>query len=264
MPMKRYRSLFISDVHLGTKSARADLLLDFLSRHEADTLYLVGDIVDFWRIRRGAAWPQSHNDVLQQILIKIRTGTRVIFIPGNHDEGLRNYCGTRFGDIEICRDAIHETLDGRRYLVMHGDEYDVVMRHARWLAFLGDRGYAFTLALNIPINWTRKRLGLDYWSLSAYLKNRVKNAVSNMGDFEEALADQAARRQVDGVICGHIHRVASRKIGDVHYLNTGDWVESCTAIGETGEGSFEIIDWCKSADTRRTNEQPLEQLGEAA
>lgn len=241
--MTTYRSLFISDVHLGTRTAQADALLDFLKHTEAETIYLVGDIVDFWRIRRGAVWPQSHNDVLQKILRKVRKGTRVVFIPGNHDEGLREYCGTKFGGIEIERQAIHTTATGKRYLVIHGDEFDVVVRYARWLAFLGDRGYAIALALNVPLNWTRRRLGLGYWSLSAYLKYRVKTAVNFIGDFEQALADEAKRQDVQGVICGHIHHAASRHFGSVHYLNSGDWVESCTAICETAEGTFELIRW---------------------
>jgi UDP-2,3-diacylglucosamine pyrophosphatase LpxH len=241
--MTTYRSLFISDVHLGTRTSQAEALLDFLKHTEADTIYLVGDIIDFWRIRRGAVWPQSHNDVLQKILRKVRKGTRVVFIPGNHDEGLREYCGTKFGGIEIERQAVHTTPDGKRYLVIHGDEFDVVVRYARWLAFLGDRGYSIALALNVPLNWARRRLGLGYWSLSAYLKYRVKTAVNFIGDFEQALADEAKRQSVEGVICGHIHHAASRHFGSIHYLNSGDWVESCTAICETADGNFELIRW---------------------
>jgi UDP-2,3-diacylglucosamine pyrophosphatase LpxH len=241
--MAHYRTLFISDVHLGTRTAQAEMLLDFLKQHDAETIYLVGDIVDFWRIRRGANWPQSHNEVLQKLLAKVRQGTRVVFIPGNHDEGLRPYAGQRFGGIEIALSAVHEMADGRRYLVMHGDEFDVVARYARWLAFLGDRGYALTLAMNVPLNWVRRQLGLGYWSLSAYLKYRVKSAVNVIGDFEGALSDEARRQAVHGVICGHIHHAASKHFGDIHYLNTGDWVESCTAIGETSSGEIELIHW---------------------
>lgn len=241
--MAHYRALFISDVHLGTRTCQAEMLVDFLREHDADTIYLVGDIVDFWRIKRRAVWPQAHNDVLQKILRKVRKGARVVFIPGNHDDGLRAYCGTQFGGIEIVRDCIHETADGRRYLIMHGDEYDVVARYAHWLALLGDRGYAAMMAVNVPLNWVRRKMGLEYWSLSAYLKQRVKSAVNHIGDFEKALADEARRRQVDGVICGHIHRAASHDFDGVHYLNTGDWVESCTAIVETETGEFQHIDW---------------------
>lgn len=248
--MTHYRTLFISDVHLGTRSAQAGKLLDFLRETDADTIYLVGDIVDFWRVRRGAIWPQSHNDVLQKILRKVRKGTRVVFIPGNHDECLRQYCGARFGGIEVERQAVHVTAQGRRYLVIHGDEFDVVVRYARWLAFLGDRGYALALWSNWPLNFVRRRFGLGYWSLSAYLKNRVKTAVNFIGDFEKSLSDEARRRAVDGVICGHIHHAASREIEGVHYLNSGDWVESCTAIGETANGEFVLIRWLAEESLR--------------
>ena len=241
--MPSYRTLFISDVHLGTRACQADMLLDFLKHNTADTIYLVGDIVDFWRIRRGAVWLQSHNDVLQKLLRVVRKGTRIVYIPGNHDEGLRDYCGTRFGGIEIERNAVFETAAGKRYLIIHGDEFDVVVRYAKWLAFLGDRGYEFALWLNWPLNFVRRHLGFGYWSLSSYLKYRVKTAVNFIGDFEKNLAEEAERRGVDGVICGHIHHTASRQYGAVHYLNTGDWVESCTAIGETESGVFEMISW---------------------
>jgi UDP-2,3-diacylglucosamine pyrophosphatase LpxH len=250
MGMERhYRTLFISDVHLGTRSSQAEALLDFLKHTEADTIFLVGDIIDFWRIRRGAIWPQAHNDVLQKLLRKVRKGTRVVFIPGNHDEAIRDYAGMHFGGIEIEMQAEHTMADGRRYLVLHGDEYDVVVRYARWLAFLGDRGYELALWLNSPLNFVRRRLGLGFWSLSAYLKHRVKTAVNFIGEFERALADEARRRQFDGVICGHIHHAASRDIGGVHYLNTGDWVESCTAIGETHTGEIEVIRWLDLVQT---------------
>jgi UDP-2,3-diacylglucosamine pyrophosphatase LpxH len=240
---RTYRTLFLSDVHLGTRSSQADALLEFLKHTEAETIYLVGDIVDFWRIKRGAVWPQSHNDVLQKILRKVRKGTRVVFIPGNHDEGIRDYAGMHFGGIEIERQAIHTMADGRRFVVLHGDEYDVVVRYARWLAFLGDRGYEFALWLNSPLNFVRRHLGLGFWSLSAYLKHRVKTAVNFIGEFEKALAEEARRQHVDGVICGHIHHAASRDIGGIHYINTGDWVESCTAIGEKENGEIELIRW---------------------
>lgn len=241
--MSTYRTLFISDIHLGTRACQADMLLDFLKQHEAETIYLVGDVVDFWRIRRGAVWLQSHNDVLQKLLRKVRKGTRIIYIPGNHDEGIRDYCGQKFGGIEIERQAVFETAAGRKYLVIHGDEFDVVVRYAKWLAFLGDRGYAFALWLNWPLNFVRRRFGLGYWSLSGYLKHRVKSAVNFIGDFETNLAAEAGRQNVDGVICGHIHHAASRQFGKVHYLNTGDWVESCTAIGERHDGTLEMIRW---------------------
>lgn len=253
---RRYRTLFISDVHLGTRNAQADALLDFLRVAEADVIYLVGDIVDFWKVRRGPYWPQSHNDVLQKLLRKVRKGGRIIFIPGNHDEGLRDYCGTSFGGIEIVRDTIHITASGGRYVVMHGDEFDIVVRYARWLAFLGDRSYELALWINGPLNWARRHLGLGYWSLSAYLKGRVKSAVNFIGEFEAALSDVARRRDADGIICGHIHHAANRRIGDIHYLNCGDWVESCTAIYETSDGELGILRWLDEMEAHKTVTTP--------
>jgi UDP-2,3-diacylglucosamine pyrophosphatase LpxH len=257
--MKVYRTLFISDVHLGTRACQAEMLLDFLRNTEAETIYLVGDIVDFWRIKRGAVWLQSHNDVLQKLLRKVRKGTRIVYIPGNHDEGLREYCGTRFGGIEIERNAVIETAAGKKYLVIHGDEFDVVVRYAKWLAFLGDRGYEAALWMNWPLNFARRQFGLGYWSLSSYLKYRVKSAVNFIGDYEKNLAAEAGRRAVDGVICGHIHHAASHDIDGVHYVNTGDWVESCTAVGETADGTFELIRWLDVLAAR-----PVEADGEVA
>ena len=262
--MAHYRALFISDVHLGTRTSQARELLDFLEEHDADTIYLVGDIVDFWRIKRGAVWPQSNNDVLQKLLGKARKGARMIYIPGNHDDGLRDYCGSRFGGIELLRDAVHEMADGRRYLVIHGDEFDVVVRYARWLAFLGDRGYQLALWANWPLNFVRRRFGLGYWSLSAYLKYRVKSAVNFIGDFEASLADEAKRRKVAGVICGHIHHAASRHFGAVHYVNCGDWVESCTAVAETAEGDLVVIQWRDEVAARAAKPPSLHELEAAA
>jgi UDP-2,3-diacylglucosamine pyrophosphatase LpxH len=237
------RTLFISDVHLGTRTAQAERLLDLLRCCEADVVYLVGDIIDFWRVRRGPVWPQSHNDVLQKLMRKVRKGTRLILIPGNHDECLRDYAGMQFGGVEIHRDYVHVTARGCRYVVMHGDEFDMVVRTARWLALLGDRGYELALWLNNPLNWVRRHLGLGYWSLSAYLKNRVKKAVAFIGAFEEAVAAEARRRAADGIICGHIHHAADRLFEGVHYLNCGDWVESCTAIVESHAGELQVIHW---------------------
>ena len=240
---QRYRAVFISDVHLGTRTAQAASLLEFLRSADSDTFYLVGDIIDFWRVRRSPHWPQPHNDVIQKLLRKVRKGARLVFVPGNHDEALRDYCGLRFGGIEIARSCIHQTASGRRYLVTHGDEFDVVVRTAKWLAFLGDRGYELALWLNNPLNWVRRNLGLGYWSLSAYLKYRVKQAVSFIGAYEEALAEEARRHSADGIICGHIHHPADRRIGQVHYLNCGDWVESCTAVVELMNGELRLVAW---------------------
>lgn len=245
-----YRTIFISDVHLGMRSSQASALLDFLKERDAETYYLVGDIVDFWKVQRGPHWPQSHNDVLQKLLRKARKGSRIIFIPGNHDDGLRDYCGMNFGGIEVRRDAIHEGANGKQYLVLHGDEFDVVVRYARWLAFLGDRSYDVALALNIPLNFLRRQFGFDHWSLAQFLKLKVKTAVKFIGEYEEALSHEAKRRGVEGLICGHIHHANNRMLGAIHYLNCGDWVESCTAIGERHDGTFEIIDW-KAVMARR-------------
>jgi UDP-2,3-diacylglucosamine pyrophosphatase LpxH len=257
---RRHRSLFISDFHLGTRACRADPLLEFLKYHDADTIYLVGDIVDFWRVKRGPVWLQSHNDVLQKLLRKVRKGSHIIFIPGNHDEAMRAYCGQQFGGIDILRDAIHTTADGRRLLVMHGDEFDVVMLYARWLAVLGDRSYELALWLNNPLNWLRRRLGFGYWSLSAYLKYRVKSAVNFIGEFERMLATEARRRGVDGVVCGHIHHAADHMIDGIRYLNCGDWVESCTAIAEEFDGSLHVLHWGEGVPAARQVETQRPKL----
>lgn len=240
---RRVRTLFLSDLHLGTRDCQAELLLDFLRRVDADVIYLVGDIVDGWKLKSGWYWPQSHNDVVQKLLRKVRKGARLIYVPGNHDEFLRDYVGGAFGGIEICERAIHETADGRRLLVMHGDEFDLVVKHARWLAFLGDGAYSTALFLNTYLNIVRRRMGLTYWSLSAWAKGKVKNAVSFISRFEEFLVAEARQHGADGVVCGHIHHATIREIQGISYLNTGDWVESCTAIIEDYDGRLELIRW---------------------
>jgi UDP-2,3-diacylglucosamine pyrophosphatase LpxH len=253
----RVRALFVSDVHLGTRTSQAGRLLDLLRCCEADEIFLVGDIIDFWRVRRGPHWPQTHNDVLQKLMRKVRKGTRLILVPGNHDECLRDYAGMQFGGLEIHRDTVHTTARGRRYVVMHGDEFDVVVRSAKWLALLGDRGYEFALWLNRPLNWVRRHLGFGYWSLSAYLKNRVKKAVAFIGAFEEAVATEARRRGVDGIICGHIHHASDRTFHGAHYLNCGDWVESCTAVIETLDGELRVIQWGEAGTSDATITVPV-------
>ncbi len=250
-----HRSIFISDVHLGTRTANATALLNFLRHNDADTIYLVGDIVDFWKVKRGPYWLQSHNDVLQKLLRKTRKGTRIIFIPGNHDEGLRDFCGMQFGGIEIHQDVLHRTANGRSYVIMHGDEFDVVVRSAKWLAFLGDRGYEAALWLNNPLNWVRRYCGFGYWSLSAYLKQRVKKAVNFIGAFEHAVATEARRQNADGIICGHIHHAADRHVDGIHYLNCGDWVESCTAIVEAKSGELRLVHWDPDAGRNLVTEK---------
>lgn len=238
-----YRALFISDVHLGSKGCQAHLLLDFLKYNRADTIYLVGDIIDGWRLKKHWYWPQEHNDVVQRFLQASRKGTKVIYLPGNHDEFLRDYLGTQFGDVFIEDQIIHETADNRCFLVIHGDQYDVVVRHHKWLAVLGDRAYVFAIKVNTILNKIRRKLGLSYWSLSAWAKMKVKSAVNFVGEFEKALCVEADRNNVDGVICGHIHHAVMHRDYGIEYVNTGDWVESCTAVGELEDGTLEIIKW---------------------
>jgi UDP-2,3-diacylglucosamine pyrophosphatase LpxH len=263
--IRRFRTIWISDIHLGTRGCQAEFLLDFLKCTESDTLYLVGDIVDGWRLKRSWYWPQAHNDVVQKILRKARKGTRVVFIPGNHDEFARDYAEHNFGDIAVARQAIHVTKDGRRLLILHGDAFDGVVKYAKWLARLGDRAYGLALFLNHWLNVVRRRLGLPYWSLSAYLKHKVKNAVQFMDDYERAVADEARRHGVDGVVCGHIHHAEIRDSGGVLYANDGDWVESCTALVETMDGTLEILSWLDHVlATPAAAAQPDPQEGECA
>ncbi|MEH6678414.1 UDP-2,3-diacylglucosamine diphosphatase [Phenylobacterium sp.] len=243
--IQRYRTVFVSDVHLGTRGCQAEMLLDFIRHMECDTLYLVGDIVDGWKMKSGWYWPQSHNDVVQKILRLARKGVNVVYIPGNHDDRIRDFCGIHFGGVVVARDAIHEGADGRRFLVTHGDEFDGVVQHAKWLAFLGDYSYRGLLAANTLFNRVRRRMGFGYWSLSAYLKTKVKNALHFIENFEGAVAEEARRRGVDGVICGHIHKAEMRQIEDILYINDGDWVESCTALVEHMDGRMEILEWAK-------------------
>ena len=245
LPIRNYRAVFISDIHLGTKGCQAELLLDFIRHIECETLYLVGDIVDGWKLRSGWHWPQSHNDVVQKILRLARKGVNVIYVPGNHDDRVREFVGVHFGGVVVVRDAIHETADGKRFLVLHGDEFDGVVQHARWLAFVGDYAYRALIATNTLFNRVRRRMGFGYWSLSAFLKTRVKNALQFVENFEAAVAGEARRRGVDGVICGHIHKAEMRDIDGVAYINDGDWVESCSALVEHHDGTLEILHWAK-------------------
>ncbi|KAA3623423.1 MAG: UDP-2,3-diacylglucosamine diphosphatase [Proteobacteria bacterium] len=237
----RYRAIWISDTHLGTRGCNAPALLDFLRAHDSDILYLVGDIVDGWKLKRSWYWPQTHNDVVQKLLRKARKGTRVIYVPGNHDECFREYVGHSFGGIVLRKDVVHVTADGRRLLVMHGDEFDGVVRHAKWLARLGDIAYQAALNLNYVLNAARRGLGMPYWSVSAYLKLKVKNAVAFISNFEHAIVREARRRNLDGAVCGHIHHAAIRTIDGIAYYNDGDWVESCTALVEHYDGTMEIV-----------------------
>jgi UDP-2,3-diacylglucosamine pyrophosphatase LpxH len=243
LQLRQYRSIFISDLHLGTRGCKAEFLLDFLKYNEADNIYLVGDIIDCWRLKKAWFWAQSHNDVVQKLLRKARKGTRVVYVPGNHDEPLRDYDGMTFGDVAVVNEIVHVTADGKRYLVVHGDAFDGVIKYAKWLAYLGDTAYHCVLTLNHWYNHIRVKLGLQYWSLSAYLKTQVKDAVRFISDFEDAMAAEARRQGLDGVICGHIHKAESRMIDGIHYINDGDWVESCTALVEHMNGRLEIVEW---------------------
>ena len=238
--MKRFRTAWISDVHLGTRGCNAEALLHFLREYEFETLYIVGDLIDIWALKRGIYWPQLHNDVVQKILRAGRKGTQVIYIPGNHDEFVSGFLGS-YGAVTVQPRAIHHTADGRKLLVIHGHELDTVVQNIKWLAFIGDVGYQFLLKLNQPVNWARRRLGLGYWSLSSYVKRSVKNAVSFIGEFEKAIVRFSSEDKVSGVICGHIHSTVIRKIDGVDYYNSGDWVESCSALVEDEEGTIHLI-----------------------
>lgn len=238
-----HRAVFISDLHLGTPGCQAVALLAFLKAHPSQKLYLVGDIIDGWQLRRRWYWPQSHNDVIQKILRRARKGCEVVFVPGNHDEFARHFIGHQFGGVEVVDEAVHQLADGRRLWVVHGDHFDGVIQYAKWLAYLGDNLYELSLRMNRHLNSWRARLGLPYWSLSQYLKHRVKSALNYVLSFEEAVAAEARKRGLDGVVCGHIHRAEMRDIGGTLYCNDGDWVESLTALVEHHDGRLEMVHW---------------------
>lgn len=242
----RVRSVFISDVHLGFKGCQARFLLDFLRRVECDHVYLVGDIIDLWALQKSFHWPQEHNDVIRTVLGKAKHGTRVVYVPGNHDRPFRDHDGLVMGNVEVRREAVHETADGRRFLVLHGDEFDSIVRASPWLESIGSSAYAFVLSLNRYVNAVRLRLGFPYWSLAAFLKHKVKNAVKYIAGFERALAAEARQRGVHGVICGHIHRAEISSIDGIEYCNDGDWVESCTALVEDHDGRLSLLRWTDS------------------
>jgi UDP-2,3-diacylglucosamine pyrophosphatase LpxH len=240
----RVRSIFLSDVHLGTRACQAERLLSFLRHYESEYLYLVGDIVDFWAMSRGIHWSQQQNTVVQKVLKRARQGTRVIFVPGNHDEALREYVGTSFGDIRLVQEHVHLAADGRRYAVLHGDEFDQVTRYHRWVAILGDVAYNLMVRLNVWLSLARRTLGISgYWSLSGYAKRKVKSAVSFIYNFEDSVMRAVRDRGLDGVICGHIHSAAIKDIEGLTYINCGDWVDSCTAIVEHHDGCMELVNW---------------------
>lgn len=251
---QHFRSIFISDVHLGSREAKSGYLLDFLRHTQCDHLYLVGDIFDLWKLKKGWHWPGENNELIAEVFAKARQGTRVIYIPGNHDEMLRDYCGGDYNGVELHREFIHESANGQRYLVLHGDEFDCIVRSNKWLAQIGDGAYDMLLRLNHWFNLSRRHLGLDYWSLSAFLKQQAKGAVNFIQRYEQAVCGEATRRAVDGIISGHIHHAAQRELEGCAYKNCGDWVESCTALAEDNKGHFEVLQW--STTPTRQNEEP--------
>ncbi len=254
---RRYRTIWISDIHLGTRGCNAAMLIDFLDSTDSDTMFLVGDIIDGWRMKRRFYWPAAHNDVVWRVMKRAKRGTRVVYIPGNHDEMFRQFTGMSFGGVEIRRKAIHETADGRKLLVLHGDEFDAIMLAHRWLAFIGDFAYEWLMRCNHIVNRVRAWLGKPYWSLSKTAKHKVKNAVEFISRFEEAVAHEADARGVDGVVCGHIHNAEMREIAGIAYYNDGDWVEGCTALVEHFDGRMEILHWADVQQARRIAELKL-------
>lgn len=240
---RQYRTIWISDVHLGTRGCNAEMLIDFLDSVDSQTMYLVGDMIDGWRLKKRFYWPAAHNDIVWRILKRARRGTRIVYIPGNHDEMFRQFTGLNFGGVEIRRAAFHDTADGRRLMVLHGDEFDTIMLAHRWLAFVGDALYTLMMGLNNWVNAVRRRLDLPYWSLSRMAKHKVKNAVEFISHYEEVVARAAATRGVDGVVCGHIHTAEHRLLDGIEYWNDGDWVEGCTALVEHLDGRMEILNW---------------------
>ncbi len=242
--MPTVRSVFLSDIHLGTRACQAGRLLDFLREHPAEHLFLIGDIVDFWSMSRGIQWSPDQNTIIQKVLRRARHGQKVVFIPGNHDEALREYDGVSFGEIQVATEYVHQTADGRRFLLVHGDEFDQVTRYHRWVAVLGDMAYNGLVRLNGWISWVRRHLGRSgYWSISGYAKRKVKKALQFIFDFEHAVIHNVRNRGLDGVICGHIHWAAIKEVDGLTYVNCGDWVDSCTAIVEHHDGRLELIDW---------------------
>ena len=242
--MPKVRSVFLSDIHLGTRACQAESLLDFLREYSSEQTFLIGDIIDFWAMSRSICWTPAQNTVVQKLLRRARHGERIVLVPGNHDEALRDYCGTVFGDIEVASEFVHETVDGRRFLLIHGDVFDQVTRHHRWVAILGDKAYELLVRLNAQLSWVRRKLGIPgYWSLAGYAKRKVKTALNFIFDFEESAVHHARDRGLDGVICGHIHWATIREINGLTYINCGDWVDSCTAIVEHFDGRLELVAW---------------------
>lgn len=246
MSIQHYRTIWISDLHIGSTQCQADVLLDFLKYNDSDKLYLVGDIIDFWSLSKKMYWPASHNTVIQKLLRKARHGTQIIYVPGNHDENVRDYDNHIFGDIVVKNSDVHVTAEGKKFLIVHGDEYDTIAKYHSWVAKLGSTGYDFLIDVNRVLRFFRRLFGLQSnFSLAAYVKFKVKNAVQFISDYEQSIVNTLKNEGLDGVICGHIHHAEIKQIDDFLYVNTGDFVESCTAIVELNNGSLQLIHWQK-------------------
>lgn len=257
---RRYRTVWLSDVHLGFRGCSADFLLEFLRTTECEYLFLVGDIVDIWAMRKKPYWPQEHNNVVRSILGKAKHDTKVVYVPGNHDELMREYDGLVFGNVSIENEYVHELADGRKFLILHGDQFDGVVKNSKLLGLIGSQLYEWLLQANVLVNYVRRKLGLTYWSLAAFLKHKVKNAVQYISNFERAVAHEGRKQEVDGVVCGHIHRAEISEMDGVVYCNCGDWVESCTALVEHQDGSLELLRWTDV----RSSVEPLKELAAVA
>jgi UDP-2,3-diacylglucosamine pyrophosphatase LpxH len=252
-----YKTIWLSDLHIGSTQCQADVLLDFLKHNDSEKLYLVGDIIDFWALSKKVYWPTDHNTIIQKILRKARHGTHVIYVPGNHDENLRDYDSYVFGDIVIKNSDVHTTSNGKRFLIVHGDEYDTIARYHQWLAKLGSKGYDLLLDFNRIVRTVRRWLGIQsHFSLAAFVKFKVKNAVQFISDYEESIVNSLKDEHLDGVICGHIHHAEIKEMNGFLYVNTGDFVESCTAIVEKDDGDLELIKWHKTE--RKKAEEKVE------
>ena len=241
--MEKYKSIFISDVHIGSKGCKSKYLYNFLKTHSCENLFLVGDIIDCWRLKSKIYWPQEHSNVIRNILSMAKNGTKVTYITGNHDDFLRIYQPLQLGNLELKEEHVYETVSGKNFLVIHGDQFDIVTKYGKSLSVLGDKVYTFLLALNKVLNFFRSRLGFGYWSLAKYLKDLTKKAVNKASDYEESLSRECKTRNLDGIVCGHIHKAQISVINGIEYLNCGDWVESATALVETMTGEFKLINW---------------------
>ena len=256
MDKHSYRTIWISDLHLGSTQCQADVLLDFLKHNESEKLYLVGDIIDFWALSKKMYWPTTHNTIIQKVLRKARHCTQVIYVPGNHDENVREYDGYVFGDIVVKNSDIHITADGKRLLVVHGDEYDTIAKYHQWIAKLGSKGYDLLLDLNRWVRLLRRLLGFQsHFSLAAYIKFKVKNAVQFISDYEDSIVTTLREEGLDGVVCGHIHHAELKDMGGFRYINTGDFVESCTAIVERHDGAVELVSWHATPEPAKTDDE---------